>query len=162
MIDGTLNKPFFSRNMGSQLIGSDSNAQWHNEQKGVLLIDDYHKKIGNFDVNEDEELDDSDNDFDGTDNDSSDYDEDADIEEEYQRQLALRAKKHRRKQMKNLQIQSKKLSFEIDYDYFANNFWPRAIKKYVIMQIPPIVVYSEIMSVIKGKNNQLNLYINFI
>ena len=134
--------------MGSQLIGSDSNAQWHNEQKGILLIDNYHKKIGNSDDNEDEEFDDSDKDYD-----LSDYNEDtdADIEEEYRRQLALRAKKHRKKQMKNLQIQSKKLSFEIDYDYFVNNFWPKAIKKYVTMQIPPIVVYSEIMSVIKGK-----------
>ena len=53
--------------------------------------------------------------------------------------------------MKNLQIQSKKLSFEVDYDYFSNNFWPKATKKYTTMNVPPIVVYSEIMSVIKGK-----------
>ena len=151
MIDGTLSKPFFSRNMDNQLIGTDSNAQWHNEQKGILLIDNYHKKIGNNDDNENEKFDDSDNDFDGADNYSSDYDEEADIEEEYQRQLALEAKKNRRKQVKNLQIQSKKLSFEVDYDYFANNFWPRATKKFTTMNVPPIVVYSEIMSVIKGK-----------
>ena len=44
MIDGCLYRPFFARSTTDQIIGLDSNAQWHNEMKGVMMIGSYHKK----------------------------------------------------------------------------------------------------------------------
>lgn len=74
MIDGTLSRPFFARNLDGHIVGTDSNAQWHNEQKGVLMISNYHKKLGDFEEHleevrkaDDEEVlteSDSDSDFD--------------------------------------------------------------------------------------------------
>lgn len=45
MIDGTLQKPFFIRNKGSNEIleQNSSKAAWHNEQKGVMMIENYYK-----------------------------------------------------------------------------------------------------------------------
>jgi hypothetical protein len=31
MIDGSLGRPFFARNMRNEIIGLDSQAEWHNE-----------------------------------------------------------------------------------------------------------------------------------
>jgi len=46
MIDGSLGRPFFARNMRNEIIGLDSQAEWHNEQKGVLMINNYYKNSG--------------------------------------------------------------------------------------------------------------------
>ena len=43
MIDGSLRRPFFARNLKNELIGLDSQAEWHNEQKGVMMINNYFK-----------------------------------------------------------------------------------------------------------------------
>lgn len=43
MVDASLAKPFFARNINGQIIGLDSQAQWHNEQKGVMMINNYYK-----------------------------------------------------------------------------------------------------------------------
>lgn len=42
MIDGVLRKPFFIRNKNT-IINQDSNAAWHNERKGVMMIENYYK-----------------------------------------------------------------------------------------------------------------------
>ncbi|CAG9320671.1 unnamed protein product [Blepharisma stoltei] len=45
MIDGSLERPFFSRDKNGRVIGSSCNFEWHNEQKGALEISkDYKKK----------------------------------------------------------------------------------------------------------------------
>lgn len=43
MIDGSLRRPFFARNLKNEIIGLDSQAEWHNEQKGVMMINNYFK-----------------------------------------------------------------------------------------------------------------------
>lgn len=45
MIDGTLKKPFFLRNSGNKIMGKESKAAWHNEEKGVMMIENYFKKM---------------------------------------------------------------------------------------------------------------------
>ena len=49
MIDGVLPKPFFIRSKNN-IINQDSNASWHNERKGVMMIENYYR-------NEDEKKD---------------------------------------------------------------------------------------------------------
>ena len=46
MIDGSLRRPFFARNLKNEIIGLDSQAEWHNEQKGVMMINNYFKAGG--------------------------------------------------------------------------------------------------------------------
>jgi hypothetical protein len=45
MIDGAMMKPFFTRNLDKRVIGTDSKANWHNENEGVLMINNYKTKI---------------------------------------------------------------------------------------------------------------------
>jgi hypothetical protein len=42
MIDGTLKKPFFVRNENDE-IEEESQASWHNEKKGVMMIENYFR-----------------------------------------------------------------------------------------------------------------------
>ena len=46
MIDASVRRPFFARNIKNEIIGLESQAEWHNEQKGVLMINNYFK-MGN-------------------------------------------------------------------------------------------------------------------
>lgn len=43
MIDGSLQKPFFIRNKNI-VLDQDSKAAWHNEKKGVMLIENYYRR----------------------------------------------------------------------------------------------------------------------
>lgn len=45
MIDGTLKKPFFLRSKDNRIMGKESKAAWHNEEKGVIMIENYYKKM---------------------------------------------------------------------------------------------------------------------
>lgn len=58
MIDGVLPKPFFIRSKNS-LMNQDSQASWHNERKGVMMIENYYKSQEEdekkYDLNEIEE-----------------------------------------------------------------------------------------------------------
>lgn len=153
MIDGTLARPFFTRNYHNQVIQSDMNAQWHNEMKGVLMIDDYHKKIGTAvqeaaPAEDEEKILSSDSDYD-----PNDYAEEADLEEEYQRQINIQTKKKRMKTGGAVPTRNKQLSFEIDFEFFERNFWPAVVKKYPHFHTPAIVVWSEMMSYIKGSSD---------
>ena len=42
MIDGTLHKPFFIRTKNTN-AEEDSKASWHNERKGVMMIENYYR-----------------------------------------------------------------------------------------------------------------------
>lgn len=42
MIDATLKKPFFIRKKNDTLE-EDSKASWHNERKGVMMIENYYR-----------------------------------------------------------------------------------------------------------------------
>ncbi len=43
MIDGCFRRSFFVRNMKGEIVGQNSSSQWHNENKGVMLINRYFK-----------------------------------------------------------------------------------------------------------------------
>jgi hypothetical protein len=45
MVDGVLAKPFFIRSKNT-IINEDSKASWHNERKGVMMIENYYKGEG--------------------------------------------------------------------------------------------------------------------
>lgn len=49
MLDASTEYPFFSRDKAGNQIGLESNVQWHNEQGGVLMINQYHKSATNYD-----------------------------------------------------------------------------------------------------------------
>jgi len=153
MIDGTLQRPFFARNVEGNIIGTDSNAQWHNEMRGVLMISDYHKKLCNFDETIEAAQKKVESDIEESDEEYEEFDEE-EIEEAYERDRQMQIALKRRQQWQEWSIKRNKLSFEVDYDYFVTNFWnPIVMKKYPYLGIPPIVVWSEIQSYIKGSAN---------
>lgn len=147
MIDGALARPFFTRNKENQIIGGDSSAQWHSETKGVLMIDDYHKKMDAKQeemeiIKEEEEEEDED---------KFDYENEEELEYAYQRELFLKEANKKSAQKKDVASNlKKKLSFEVDYEYFETYFWPKVLKKYQHISISPTAVWTEIYSYIKG------------
>jgi len=158
MIDGTLARPFFSRNLDGKIVGTDSNAQWHNEQKGVLMISNYHKKLGNFEEFLEERKKDNESDLSSDSEDDDDFDlnelEDEELEQLYEAKQQEEAESRRAKRIRGLGRRKNQLSFEVEYDYFVTNFWnPIIVKKQPYLLIPPIVVWSEIQSYIKGSAN---------
>jgi len=53
-------------------MGADCKSTWHNENRGVLLIDNYFKKVENTNAEEEKDIDD----FEDSDSDFSYEDED--------------------------------------------------------------------------------------
>jgi hypothetical protein len=49
MMDACLNYSFFSRDHSNNIIGLDSNLGWHNEAKGVMMINHYFKESIDYD-----------------------------------------------------------------------------------------------------------------
>lgn len=49
MLDASTDFPFFSRDKTGKQIGLESNVEWHNEQGGVYMINQYHKSQANYD-----------------------------------------------------------------------------------------------------------------
>lgn len=50
MMDACLNYSFFSRDHNNNIIGLDSNLGWHNESKGVMMINHYFKESIDYDA----------------------------------------------------------------------------------------------------------------
>ena len=49
MLDACLSYSFFSRDHNNNIIGLDSNLGWHNESKGVMMINHYYKESIDYD-----------------------------------------------------------------------------------------------------------------
>ena len=49
MIDASTDFPFFCRDNKGDQIGMETAAEWHNEQGGVFMINNYQKNERNFD-----------------------------------------------------------------------------------------------------------------
>lgn len=49
MFDACLTQSFFARDGNNNLIGMSSNLSWHNENKGMFMINAEHKNIADFD-----------------------------------------------------------------------------------------------------------------
>ncbi len=150
MIDGALKKPFFLRDEKRQVIGSESSSNWNNESKGVMMIDNYHKKMGGNDEDGDDEnynkfLDQDDDE----DVDKMNFENEEEMELELERQLFLQRKKEAKPKLKK---EVRNASFEVDFDHFLRYVWPGAALKYLHgMNIQPTTVWTEIYSYIKGK-----------
>lgn len=50
MMDACLSYSFFSRDHNNNIIGLDSNLGWHNESKGVMMINHYYKESIDYDA----------------------------------------------------------------------------------------------------------------
>ena len=87
MIDGTLKKPFFLRSDDHKIVGQSSKAAWHNEEKGVMMIDNYHKKMQSNAGSTETVLEEPDQE-------DINYSDEEELEHEYQRQLRLRERKN--------------------------------------------------------------------
>ena len=44
LIDSTLLRPFFVRNKQKEIVGMDLQCEWHNDKKGVRMINRYFKR----------------------------------------------------------------------------------------------------------------------
>ena len=44
MLDATLKKPFFIRQNNNTESEENTKATWHNERKGVMMIENYHRR----------------------------------------------------------------------------------------------------------------------
>lgn len=53
MIDGAMLKPFFSRDYNKKVVGTDSKANWHNENQGVLMINKNKQNLKITEANDD-------------------------------------------------------------------------------------------------------------
>jgi hypothetical protein len=49
MLDASLKWSFFSRNKKNEIISLESNLSWHNENKGLYMINSQHKNETNYD-----------------------------------------------------------------------------------------------------------------
>ncbi|KAM3136353.1 hypothetical protein pb186bvf_011488 [Paramecium bursaria] len=157
MIDGSLRKPFFQRSKDQKVLGTDQQAQWHNENQGVLMLSNAKKKFIN---NEDAEIDEEDYFEDSEDSDSDfDIQDEDQLETEYQRQMFL-ARQIPMKARKNEGVG--RLAKEMDYNIFLTNFWPTVchqmqwtqnqskINLSQINGITPSLLWTYIYSYIKG------------
>lgn len=121
MVDATLRNPFFSRNANGAIIGMNEGSQWHNELKGVLMINrEYKKKV------------------EGQENaDSSGSSSESEEEPAQDQESAPKASTRL----------GKKLSFEVDYEYFLRYFYPKVAQR---SACGPLTLWTEIVAYIKG------------
>ena len=177
MIDGTLQKPFFARKKDNSIIGSDTQAQWHNEVKGLMMISDKYrgttededddgieiaspvdKIIGTQQKNDmiqEEEEEDEEEDT------AVLRIDDSDIEAEYERYQAILKKRKDQLEHEQEMRKKNKMSFEVDYDYFYNHFWLRLYsRQHKVSKVSPLLVWSEIIATIKG-SAESHLYPGF-
>ncbi|CAD8087866.1 unnamed protein product [Paramecium sonneborni] len=143
LVDGSLAKPFFSRTQDNKTLSSDTQAQWNTENTGVIFINQYKR-----DEEQDVEYDDEEYEalFDETELNIDDMDENQ-LEQEYQRQLYLMNKPQQQSKIESNNI---KLSQEVDFDFFFNNFWYSKFNKYQKTNLNPSFVWTQIYSHIKG------------
>ena len=121
MVDATLRNPFFSRNANGAIIGMNAGSEWHNELKGVLMINKQYKHSH-------------------SDSSASSSSESSDSDSEEDPEITTETSSKSNKL-------TKKLSFEIDYDYFLRHFYPKIAQK---CSCGALTLWTEIVAYIKG------------
>lgn len=176
MIDGSLKKPFFKRNTSGSVIGLDNKSIWHQEGQGVLMIDSYKEKMnieeGKVQLKE-------------SSSEGLVAENEEEIIEEYEKQIyrqfiqkrnanlndRYEMNNTRRKRLKrqNNQQFHRVFSFEVDYNYFVKYYWQRILdqihcnrKHGLDKWLTPIVVWTEIYSVIKGSDDSHEYYTGYV
>ena len=155
MVDGTFKKPFFSRNPAGEIVGLEGNAEWHNESRGVMMINYTHKfDEEELSLNSQIETEDPYKILDYLDN-EDDEDITDDIEEEVEKKQTI-------KRISKIRSKNKKshyLGREVDFEMFCNQFWPtikgkvQALTAAQAMRINAASVWREINTNIKGSAN---------
>jgi tetratricopeptide (TPR) repeat protein len=129
MVDASLRRPFFARDMSGKIIGAGTNFEWHNEHKGYLKISkDYKNQI-----KKSHEL-----------SDSSDSDSDEDtMENNYETEQKLKYYEDERKRRSCSRV------FEVDFKVFKEKFWPKIKAR---THLSALVIWTEITAYIKGSS----------
>ncbi|EAR98741.2 UvrD/REP helicase amine-terminal domain protein (macronuclear) [Tetrahymena thermophila SB210] len=161
LIDASLSYPFFKRNKEGKIKGQTAQNTWHNEQKGTLYINNFHKhqinesnlkdadqimekmNIGLEDDDEEEEIQNIDN--------LNEYQ----INQQYQQTIRQQQKKiNQIAASKAKQVsKAKKMAYEIDFEYFKRFFWKRIQNKVIgFKSLDVHFVWTEIYSIIKGSS----------
>mmetsp|Transcript_28177 Transcript_28177/g.24963 ORF Transcript_28177/g.24963 Transcript_28177/m.24963 type:complete len:136 (+) Transcript_28177:1782-2189(+) len=133
------------------MIGVDNKAQWHNEVKGVLMINNKHRgEADNEEEENKEEITAEEAEAENQDYFNVNELSEREVEAEYRRyQELIRRKNLSKKELE--QESKKKMAFEIEFDYFFNHFWKGVIlASQFTLTLSPMVAWSEIMSSIKG------------
>lgn len=135
MVDASMKRPFFARSREGKLIGLNSKFTWHNEQKGALMINKQFKAqrmtedIGKIEVE----------------NSESDSDEEFEIQD---KNPFNKSYKNKKIAMNSFYKRSyRHLSYEVDFNIFANKFFPR-IQGH--SRFSPLLLWTEISAYIKG------------
>eukprot|EP00347_Sterkiella_histriomuscorum_P003774 403362997 len=158
MLDASLDHSFFSRSNEGQIVGMDSGVEWHNENRGVFMINQYYKQQKNFDekikklgtklmnIDEEFELEDF-NDIDDEDEYTIEQNNQP-SESNFNVSGGLGSQiKYEQVYIHNYNITGRQLSFEIDFETFKSRFWPKVAGW---CKLAPLVAWTEICSVIKG------------
>lgn len=136
MIDATQKNPFFARSADGDIIGMTGKSEWHNEMKGVLMINHEYKRLRLGELSSETYESESE---------SSQSEEELD---EASAQVVERTKMLIQSHKYNLSRKwTRQLSFEVDYEYFVVHFWPKIVAK---THHNAIVIWTEIASYIKG------------
>ncbi|OMJ83259.1 hypothetical protein SteCoe_15847 [Stentor coeruleus] len=127
MIDASLRRPFFARDINGKVIGAGTNFEWHNEYKGSLKISKDYK----MHVRRNHQLSDSD-----------ESDEEA-LEKQLETEILMKMyEEDRRKKFMSR-------TFEVDYKIFKDKFWPKIKMK---CRHSALVLWTEITAYIKGSS----------
>ena len=151
MIDASLQRPFFVRNAKNEIIGQDSQAEWHSEQKGILMINNYYKnneekrRGGGNDIDEIERFMDLSSSDDSSDEEGNNIAEIGEIVE----QQVQKSKRKKNKQDKGGDSHIQEFAQEVDYELFEKKFWPK-VGHY---RMNCASTWTEIFSIIKGSHN---------
>lgn len=128
MIDASLKKPFFNRDLNGKIIVSGANYNWHNEHKGSFKISKRYKN----ELKKNHEI----------------FDSDSSSDDEFEE---IMTKKNIMKRLeKNKKPQKPLKSFEVDFKTFKEKFWP-TVKSH--SKFSALAVWTEITAYIKGSHN---------
>lgn len=176
MMDACLAYSFFSRDHNNNIIGLDQNLGWHNEAKGVMMINHYFKESIDYDqqlAKFGKEI--------------LEIDKDAEImndEEEPEDDLGQNFKiviengkagekngggikvstftNRQTNSSSKYFIEKQQLAYEVDYDIFETKFWPKISNRRSLIKLSPTLVWTEIYSVIKGGMKSGTYYMGYL
>lgn len=172
MMDACLSYSFFSRDNNNNIIGLDSNLGWHNESKGVMMINHYFKENIDYDQQlskfgkelmeiekEVDIIEDAEDDDDLGQNFKIIQESNSDVNTKkgfsyYNNRVKT--------QGNNFLIEKQQLSFEVEYDIFESKFWPKISNRRCLKRLSPTLVWTEIYSVIKGGMQSCYFYQGYL
>lgn len=133
MLDQCLTRPFFYRSTLSNGV-TEKRSGWYSEEKGVMLIENYFKKIGSSA---------------GSAEPAEEFEEYSDEEPKQEDEEELGTYKNPHAGYGHTGT-GKKKTFEVDYEYFRTNFWDLVRSAFYYRKVNCHLVWTEIYSVIKG------------